>query len=194
MLLPSSLVLITGALTALSAAVAIPEPDKNLHRRTCTTIQPASIDVLSSSSPNTPSLGTQFILSRENGVDNIISTITFNVPTGSTGCMINILIPELTVANEIASGTATQADVWTVQPWTTSSPPTFNNPPVKNQFVSTTIFPTDTTTSSYSTVLESNSCSPVMSFLFQLSTWQQGSGFVDFTNSPSIGFSLTFDC
>jgi hypothetical protein len=33
-----------------------------------------------------------------------------------------------------------------------------------------------------------------MSFLFQLSTWQQGSGFVDFTNSPSIGFSLTFDC
>ena len=194
MLLPSSLVLVAGALSALSAAVVIPEPDKNLQRRTCTTIQPASIDVLSSSSPNTPSLGSQFTLSRIDGVDNIISTITFNVPEGSTGCMINILIPDLTEDNEIAAGTATQADVWTVEPWTTSSPPTFNNPPVYDQFVSTTIFPTDTTTEPYSTVLESNSCSPVMSFLFKLSTWQQGNGYVDFTNSPSIGFSLTYNC
>jgi len=132
MFLSSSLVLITGALTALSAAVAIPESGKTLEQRTCTTIQPTSIDVLSSSSPNTPSLGSQFTLSRNNRVDNIISTITFeNIPQGATGCMFNILIPVLTKPNEIASGSATQSDVWTVKPWKTSSPPTYNNPPVK---------------------------------------------------------------
>jgi hypothetical protein len=188
MFLTSSLVLITAA---LSAAVAVP-----LEQRACTTIQPTSIDVLNQAHPNTPSLGTQFTLGRTSSrTDNIISTLTFeNIPHGATGCMINILIPVLTEPNEIASGTATQADVWTVQPWTTSSPPTFNKPPVRNQFVSTTIFQTGVTSSPYATVLESNSCSPVMSLLFELSTWQQGSGFVNFANSPAIGFSLTFNC
>ncbi|OXV06749.1 hypothetical protein Egran_05484 [Elaphomyces granulatus] len=187
MFLTSSLVLITAA---LSTAVAVP-----LEQRACTTIQPTSIDVLNKANPNTASLGKQFTLGRTSGTDNIISTLTFeNIPHGATGCMINILIPDLTKPNEIASGTATQANVWTVQPWTTSSPPTYNKPPVRNAFVSTTIFPTGVTTSPYATVLESNSCSPVMSFLFELSTWQQGSGSVNFANSPAIGFSLTFNC
>jgi hypothetical protein len=188
MFLTSSLVLITAA---LSAAVAVP-----LEQRACTTIQPTSIDVLNQATPNKASLGSQFTLGRINGNDNtIISTLTFeNIPQGATGCMFNILIPALTKPNEIASGTATQANVWTVKPWTTSSPPTYNHPPVRNSFVATTIFPTGVTDSPFQTVLESNTCSPVVSFLLELSTWQTGSGFVNFANSPAIGFSLTYNC
>jgi hypothetical protein len=111
-----------------------------------------------------------------------------------------------------ASGTGTQSDVWLI-----SNPPrdnpddagfvneyTWNNPPARNQFVSTTIFPPGSPTEPYLTFLWSGRCERTLSFEFVLSDWQQGSGDVNFYDSlggrsgkyviPPIGFSMVYNC
>lgn len=90
--------------------------------------------------------------------------------------MLEITIPTFDHANQIASGTATQADVWTTDPWDDLHPPSWDNLPVRRAMVATTIFPTGVTGSVFQTVLASNVCENPMSFLFELSTWQNGVG------------------
>ncbi|GKZ17430.1 hypothetical protein AbraIFM66951_004732 [Aspergillus brasiliensis] len=192
--------MITTLTLFTSMALTSPTP-ANLIPRACTTITPTAIDILDSANPDTASIGQQFSLSRTPTTNTKISALTFtDIPTDATGCMLAIDIPPA-LAQPIATGSSTQADIWTTSPWnlTTSSPlPTWNNPPARQEMVSTYEFPTSPSTSPVHRILASNRCSNTMSFLAVLSTWQTTSGSVDFENSiggsQSIGFSLVFNC
>ncbi|KAL2869599.1 uncharacterized protein BJX67DRAFT_333499 [Aspergillus lucknowensis] len=179
----------------LSAAQAAP----TLTTRACATVTPSVIDVLRISTPDNASPGQQFTLSRAGSPVSQTqkSALSFDIPEGAIGCMLQIQIPVLTRDNQIASGD-TQADIWTTQPWTSSQLPTWRNPPQRDQFVSTFRFETQKTTTPFQTVLHSNSCSTTMSYLVELSDWQGGEGSVDFYNSPGgsegIGFSMVYNC
>ena len=199
-----NLALALAALSTLAASAPTPEGSPTLEKRACESQGPSIIDVLRASTPDNASTGQQFTLDREGNppYDTIVSAITFEyIPPGATGCMLQVEFPPLTSDNEIASGTATQADVWSTQPWNNTNPPTYNHKPVKDQFVSTVIFPTQKSTTIYKTILVSNSCSPQMSFYFEQSNWQQGTGSVNFFNSlggkqglQPIGFSMIYNC
>ena len=127
--------------------------------------------------------------------------------------MLQINIPKLPIQNNpgpIASGTGTQSDVWLLTNPPRDSPYdnsfiyeySWNKPPVKSQFVSTTIFPTGSPTQeAYKTFMWSGTCKQTLSFQFELSDWQQGSGDVDFYNTLGgkiglipIGFSMVYNC
>jgi len=191
------------SLLSLSYALpaAAPDATADLVPRACSTLGP-SLNVLHKATPDTSSLGPTFELARTGGPNsNTIKTVvTFNyIPAGATGCMLQLQFPPLTSDNQIASGTGTQADVWSTKPADPGA--TWNHPPVKDQFVATTIFPTQKNAQGFKTILASNSCSPTMSFLFELSDWQQGAGHVKFDNSlggkqglQPIGLSMIFNC
>lgn len=185
-----------GISSALPTATADAEPDAAaLVPRACTTVGPSHINVLQRSDPNRPHRGNTFNLTRSGGSNQAISVVTFaNIPAGATGCMLRFDLPRLERPNQIASGEAIQSDVWSVAP-DPNGVSTWNNPPARDQFVATTRFPTGTTESAFSTYLASNTCSPTMSFLFELSSWQQGAGSVVFDNNPGyLGFSMVFNC
>lgn len=200
-------------LSALAAAItllvpltyAAPTPTEDLAPRACGTQGPNIIDLLKKSSPDTAFPGQRFTLQRTGGppyTDTISAAITFNlIPAGATGCMLQIEIPPFATDNAIANGTATQADVSTTQPWSFNNEPTWNHPAAKIALVSTTIFPTQRSTTGYKTILTSNSCSPIMSYVFELSGWQQGAGNVDFVDTQGgkqglvpIGFTMIYNC
>ncbi|KAA8642443.1 hypothetical protein EYZ11_007224 [Aspergillus tanneri] len=191
--------LIASISLLIAAATSFPTPI-DLVPRACTTIAPTVIDVLSLSSPNTPSPGQQFTLERQISPPQNMKTslVTFNIPRGSTGCTLELAIPQLTENNQIASGPGdtVQADVWSTAP--RLSPPTWNNQPAKSQMVATTRFPTGLTSKSQLTRLASNTCSETMSFLVELSNWQTGEMGVDFTNSvggqKDLGFKMEYNC
>ncbi|KAL2813392.1 hypothetical protein BJX63DRAFT_394313 [Aspergillus granulosus] len=177
-----------------SAAQAAPTATK----RACTTVAPTVIDVLRISTPGNASPGQQFTLSRAGFPvdDTQRSAMSFDIPPGSTGCMLQVQIPVLTEDEQIASGDS-QADIWTTQPWTSANLPTWNNPPQRDQFVSTFRFESEQTDEPFQTVLHSNTCSTMMSYLVELSGWQ-GEGSVNFSNSPGglngLGFSMVYNC
>ena len=115
--------------------------------------------------------------------------------------MLAIEFPILDQDGEIATGPSVTAEVWTTRPWTGANLPTYNNPPIKDQMVGTINLPTYKTTSTFKTIVASNTCSPVMSFLVEYAGWQTGSGSAHFYNSQGgkpglkpIGFSMIFNC
>ncbi|KAE8386994.1 hypothetical protein BDV23DRAFT_175029 [Aspergillus alliaceus] len=188
------------ALLALifSAAIAVPTPTE-LVPRACTTLAPSIIDVLDAANPNTPSPGQQFTLERSGSPlkNNKIAALTFNnIPAGATGCRLELGFPPLS-EGQIAPRDI-QADIWSTDPWDSSSLPTYNHQPNKREMVATTIFPKGPTTQASHTVLASNTCSSTMSWLALLSEWQNFPGSVNFQNSigngPEFGFSLVFNC
>jgi hypothetical protein len=190
------------ALIALLALLVSSSPTPaELTPRSCSGLGPLSIDVLYRSAPNFPGTGQQFSLNRGYGDNRIISLLTFGyLPQDATGCMLQITIPPLS-AGQMAQGTATQANIWTTDPWWPgSAAPTWNSQPAKRAMVATFIFPTDTTENVFQTYLASNVCSDPMSFLVELSDWQSGWGDVDFPNSfepatgDSMGFALIHSC
>lgn len=198
--------LLTLTQTTSAHPTAGPSP-VDLVPRACSSLGPSPIDVLQASDPNTPSVTGAFRLERTNSVDDVSTALTFNyIPAGATGCTLHVIFPPHT-PGAIASGTATQADVWLASPdrYGTS---TWNNPPQKQQHVSTVIFPAEGSTDTFETNLWAGNC-PVpptpdggtLTFLFELSTWQQGNGSVSFFNSlggkqglQAEGFSLIFNC
>ncbi|RHZ69174.1 hypothetical protein CDV55_107302 [Aspergillus turcosus] len=187
----------------LAAATATPTPTDDLVPRACGTLGPSVIDVLRVSTPDNASPGQQFTVSRAGypPYNTQIAALTFNyIPAGATGCMLEIDIPALAQANQIAEG-ATQVDVWTTDPWDWNSLPTYNKPPKKREMVGTYIFPTQPTTEETKTIIASNTCSDPMSFLVELSGWQTQSGSVNFYNTLGgkqgivpIGFRMIFNC
>lgn len=201
--LPTALIVITGS-SALPTAAADAEPQPlSLVPRACSTLGPSTINILEKGDPDHPHTGLIFNLAHGGGPgsNDFISVVTFNhIPAGATGCMLQVEYPPLQYPNQIATGPATQADVWSVAP-DPNSMSTWNNPPARNQFVATTIFPTAASAQGSKTILMSNTCSPTMSFLFEQSDWQQGGGSIRFYNSaggnqglPPLGFSMIFNC
>ncbi|KAF7510995.1 hypothetical protein GJ744_005541 [Endocarpon pusillum] len=174
-----------------------------LAPRACTTIPPSNIDILERGDPTNPHNGLIFNIVRTGTPprNEYISVVTFsNIPAGATGCMFSLQFPPLAYPNQIATGPAIQADVWSVNP-DRQGTSTWNNPPARREFVATTRFPTEASGTGSSTVLASNTCSETMSFLFEHSTWQQGGGSVRFFNSaggnyrvPPVGFTMVFNC
>ncbi|EAU32754.1 predicted protein [Aspergillus terreus NIH2624] len=187
----------------LASATASPTPTYDLAPRACGTLGPSVIDVLRVSTPDNASPGQQFTVSRAGypPYNTQISALTFNyIPASATGCMLEIDIPALAQANQIAEG-ATQVDIWTTDPWDYYSLPTYNKPPKKREMVGTYIFPTQPTSAETKTIIASNTCSDTMSFLVELSGWQTQSGSVSFYNTLGgkqgivpIGFRMVFNC
>jgi hypothetical protein len=202
-------------LSLLTWVSAVPTPVE-LSPRACSTVGPSNISRLTKSTPNDYLNGLLFALHRNGGANSntIKSVVSFSyIPAGATGCMLEIDIPKLPTQNTpgpIASGTGTQSDVWLL-----TNPPrdnpydngfiyqySWNNPPVKSQFVSTTIFPVGTPTDGpYKTYMWSGTCKQTLSFQFELSDWQQGSGDVNFYTSMGgksgltpIGFKMVYNC
>jgi hypothetical protein len=190
--------------TLLVATIALASPSSGLARRTCG-LGPSYIDILNITAPNQPSSTySQFTLTRDgNPVSNTqIVAMTFDlIPPSATGCRLQITIPQLTEPNQIAWGSATQAEFWTTDPWYTNTPPTWNNLPAKREMVATFGFPTYVTNSVFQTNLASNVCTDPMSYLISLSDWQTQAGGVNFVNSLGgkqglevLGFEMIFDC
>lgn len=206
------LLLVVSILTFTSA---VPTPAE-LVPRSCSTLGPANISRLSKAAPNDYLNGQTFALHRNGGPNSntLKSVVSFAyIPPGATGCMLQIDIPKLPTQNNpgpIASGTGTQADVWLIDNPSRSNPYdngfiyeySWNKPPVKSQFVSTTIFPTGSPTSGpYKTYMWSGTCKQQLSFEFELSDWQQGSGDVNFYDTMGgkqgltpIGFIMVYNC
>lgn len=174
-----------------------------LAPRACTTIPPSNINILQRGDPNNPHNGLIFNIARSGTPprNEYIAVVTFsNIPAGATGCMLSAQFPPLRYPNQITTGPAVQADVWSVAP-DRQGTSTWNNPPARREFVSTIRFPTEAGGPGLSTVLASNTCSETMSFLFEHSDWQQGGGSVYFFNTAGgnfgdrpIGFSMVFNC
>ncbi|PWY76096.1 hypothetical protein BO94DRAFT_208750 [Aspergillus sclerotioniger CBS 115572] len=190
---------ISTPITALAmlATMTIASPTSvDLAARACTTISPSIIDVLDSANPDSPSPGQHFSLARFATEHTKISALTFTgIPNDATGCMLAIDIPVLT--HPIAQG-ANQADIWSTDPWDSTSLPTWNNQPKRREMVETYQFPNTQTSSPTHTILASNTFSSTLSWVALLSTWQTTLGTVDFLNSISggnpIGFSLVYNC
>jgi hypothetical protein len=201
----------------VSLVTGTPTP-ASLAPRACSTVGSANINILDKNAPDTKTNGQVFALRRTGGRDSntLKSVVSFTyIPQGATGCMLQIDLPaqpSRTSPDGLASGTGTQSDVWLLKkpagtggpnPW---NPPsiygyTWNSPPEKSQFVSTTFFPPGKPTDPYKTFLWSGTCDPTMSFQFELSDWQQGSGDVRFYNHlggkeglVNFGFSMIYNC
>ncbi|PLB46604.1 hypothetical protein P170DRAFT_438323 [Aspergillus steynii IBT 23096] len=192
--LPTLLLLIT-------TVTATPTPI-DLVRRECKYLAPSAIDILSESNPDTPSLGNHFSLSHEANPSRNTETValTFtDIPATASGCVLQLAIPKLTHENEIASGTATQAEIWKTNPWTHDDAPTWSHPPHKDRMVSTTGFPTEVTDEKDVRWLASDTCSETMSYYVELSDWQNSEGDVDFENhvdggDGDLGFRMVYGC
>ncbi|KAH8422520.1 uncharacterized protein LDX57_000274 [Aspergillus melleus] len=195
-LLPTLLLFLTTAITSTATPIDLTQRD------TCTTLAPSTISILNLSTPDTPNLGTQLTLTRTTNPSRNTQTVSLtftNISTTATGCILQLALPELTAANEIASGPATQADIWKTTPWEPANAPTWNRPPVKDQMVATARFPTERTNEAQVSWLASGTCVETMSFLVELSGWQDGEGNVDFVNrvdggEGDLGFRLVYGC
>ena len=190
---------------------ALPSPVE-LVPRACTTVNVNAISKLNKATPNVSQNDSLFKLHRNGGSNSntIKSVVSFTgIPQGATGCLLQIDLPKLptqSIPTPIASGSS-QSDVWLIKNPPVSDPNdigfiykyTWNKPPVKDQFVSTTQFPTDSPSDPYKTYLWSGTCKSVLSFQFELSDWQQGAGDVNFYNFfggkyTPIGFQLVHSC
>jgi hypothetical protein len=190
-----SSVVVGVSLLGLSAGA--PTGTSDLVRRACTTALPSYVGWIDSEYPNesfnhsTVGNVQEFRLNHGStifGTAERKSLIRFDIPRGSTGCMLSLAFPP----QFVVAGGESQADVYGIEG--NAGPQfTWNNPPVTTTKWATTTWP-DTPGPAFSTILQSNTCSTQVSFFFQLSPWQTGSGFVDFINQQSIGFSMIYDC
>lgn len=187
--------LTTTSLLALTASAApSPSPaDDQLVPRACTTLLPSVVDALDKSDPDTPNNYGAFRLQRQSGVNSVDTVLSFtDIPAGATGCQLRVLFPPHN-PGQIAYGDAVQADVWTAAPDPTGTS-TWNHPPAKDQLVATVNFPTVGSTETFETILWAGTCAQTLTFFFELSNWQPGSGSVSFLNSATEGFSLVYNC
>lgn len=157
--------------TAAPTADASPSATEDLVSRACTTIQPSFISYLDSAHPNQANSGLHYRLSRTGGPSsNKITTIMRfdGIPAGSTGCMLQYAYP----ANKALGTGATQANLYgTKDP--VSSANNWNNKPVKTTKWASLEFPNYKSQDPFKTVLMSNTCQQSVSFMLELSDWQQ---------------------
>jgi hypothetical protein len=175
----------------LGVSIGSPTPTDHFPRA-CTTALPAYVGWIDSEYPNQSfSNNQEFRLNSgatKEGTSQRKALILFDIPAGSTGCELSLSFP----ANFVAAGGESQADVYGIQG--DAGPQfTWNNPPVLTTKWATTTWPT-TSGPAFSTILQSNTCSTKVSFFFQLSSWQQSPGWVDFFNKKGTGFSMIYNC
>lgn len=188
MYLPSLVSLLAFVPGFVSAVPTAPE----ISKRACTDQWPDLVVTISATAVEYGLI----TLSRSDGPgsNNRVAGITFNnVPAGATGCMLNFRIPPVTSPNQFAVGSNT-FDVWGVSSPITSST-TWNTLPQRTTQWATMNMPEWVQPDPFQTVLMSNTCSQTMSFLLQLSDWQQGAGEVHIPqDGVQYGFWLTYNC
>jgi len=173
-----------------------------LDTRSCTTVQPTTINRPSADYPNGHSIfGDQdFVVTREGSpaANTEVSIVTFdNIPAGATGCTLQVQWPNLGVDGFFAHGYPGQSeitvDVYSLTTPDTSGTLTFDDLPVPDTKVSQVNFPT-TASPAFTTNLVSSTCSSSLSFLFEIDDFQGAPDSVEFTNRPGLGFSLIYNC
>lgn len=189
---------LAATLSLLSLSIAAPTADasasatEDLVPRACTTIQPSFISYLDSAHPNQANSGLHYRLSPTggSGSNKITTVMRFDsIPAGSTGCMFQYAYP----ANKALGTGATQADLFgTKDP--VSSANNWNNKPVKTTKWASLEFPNYKIQGPFKTVLMSNTCQESVSFLLELSDWQQQAGNVDFYQQAGEGFEMVYNC
>ncbi|KAL9625050.1 MAG: hypothetical protein Q9160_000779 [Pyrenula sp. 1 TL-2023] len=211
----SSLLLLLSPLTSLTSAH--PSPTL-LPPRACSTLGPNTINILEKGDPTHPHPGQIFNLARgstgpSTSANDFTSVVSFSyIPSSATGCQLIWQYPGYSYPGiPFATGPATQADVWLVEPPDPTATSTWNGPPRRDQFVATLRFPTERKQGDqpFKTTLWSGTCGRAvgadgglsLSFLFEYSDWQQGGGSVRFYNTlggkqglEPLGFSIVFSC
>jgi hypothetical protein len=164
-------------------------------KRACTNQWPDVVETFSQAAPTTSETGTLRLARSDGpGSNTLKAGITFhNIPAGATGCMLNLAIPPVSSPNQFAIGSNT-FDVRGVSS-PIESTTNWNTIPPTTTLWATMNMPEGIQTSPFQTVLVSTRCSSTMSFLLQLSDWQQGAGQVWISQEPTqYGFWLTYNC
>lgn len=183
----------------ISTLLAAPSPTK-LAPRACTTIAPSFISYIEKQPrPDISNPGTHYVIARTNGPNaNSYKTVFRfdNIPAGSTGCQLQLQWP----ANAILGSGNVNTDLFGVEGQVSEATTWINQPKKTVQWASVQ-FPTQSSPQPFKTIVQSNTCpaSGSVSFLLELSDWQQGPGLVDFYQrvfypSENTGFFLVYNC
>lgn len=187
-----------SAFALLGFTSAVPTPDASpaeLTPRACTTVQPAYISYFEKATPNDSTSGFgQYRLARTGGPgsNTIKSAFRFdNIPADATGCMLQF---QLGAGRQAATG-ANDASLFTVQ-GQIGEQTNWNNQPVKDTQVSSLQFPTTEAPEPIKTIVYSSTCpsSGSVSFLLEMSDWQQNAGSIAFEQGQASGFSMIYNC
>jgi hypothetical protein len=183
-----------AGLSLFSLTAAAPTGTNDLVPRACTTALPAYVGWIDSAYPN-QAFSHDDLFNIAHSLSPAYqrqALVRFDIPAGSTGCMLTQNFPP----NFKAGDGQAQADVWGASGADFSF--TWNNPPQKTTHWASTDYPGDqqlpVTAQGQSTVLMSNSCSTSIAFLFELSTWQQGAGSASFVDSATVGYQMVYNC
>lgn len=206
-------------LSAVTIAAAAPGPAE-LSPRACSKIPMGTKTILSRRKPDLSFSGGMFVqLERKQedggtGFQNTLKTVLSftSVSPSDTGCQLEVNFPDLPgrfLKGPLATGEANQADIWLVKTPEQRSPSdlsfllewTWNNPPEKDQFVSTIAFPNESPSDSLKTILWSGRCDETVNFLLELSDWQQANGTVSYFETLGsrfeeivVAFQLLYNC
>ncbi|MCJ1411936.1 hypothetical protein MMC19_006028 [Ptychographa xylographoides] len=192
--------LVVSGLAALSSAIPTPT---ELHARTCTTILPATYQVISESQQTATFPQNRFFVASQSATpgSNVDSLVHFTgIPDGSYGCTLGW---SFTYEYNIPSAGDSQLNVYRLGT-DISAQSTYSeyfpnggkgSPPGTTLFGTTTLASGEAIVSS---VINSGVCSPDMSFLFELAS-DTVAGDVSFQdagdNSSGIGgFYMSFNC
>jgi hypothetical protein len=175
-------------------SLASPLPTTGGSKRSCTIQFPDVAVTFSQLSPVSSDPGILMARTGGPGTNDIKAGITFNgIPAGATGCMLSFALPPVTSPNEFAVG-ANNFDVFGVSAPITTSTDWNNQPSTTTKWASMDV-PEWVQTQPFQTVLMSDTCSPTMSFLLQLSDWQQQAGQVAIpVDGVTSGFWMTYNC
>lgn len=188
---------LTGGLC--SVVLAAPSPSE-LAPRACTTIAPSFISYIEKEPrPDISNPGTHYLIFRRGGPNSNSYKTVFrfdNIPAGATGCQLQVQWP----ANAILGYGSVNTDLFGVE-GQVSEATTWSNQPKKTVQWASIQFPTQSSPQPFKTIVQSNTCpqSGSVSFLLELSDWQQGPGGVDFYQrqfypSENTGFFLVYNC
>lgn len=189
-------VISTLALLGLTSAVPTPDPSPaELAPRACTTITPSFVATISKQFPDSQSTTySRYGLGRTNGPGSNNESAVFRfdgIPSGATGCMLEFKYGR---GQSLATG-ANDASLFTVR-GQVNERTTWNNYPVKDTKVSSLQFPTSPAPADFRTIVYSSTCpsSGSVSFLLEMSDWQQNAGSISFHQTYISGFSMIYNC
>ena len=186
--------LLTALATAASLAGAFPAAEP-ISKRACTLRYPNFPISFTSTSPDTNTLDTTLTLARTGGPGSNTGKagLTFSgIPAGATGCALHYALPPVTTPDQFATG-ANNVDVFGADGPILRTTTWNNQPHTTTKYASIQV--PEYVTDRYETILLATTCNATLSFLFQLSDWQQNAGTVHIPQNPTAsGFWLTYDC
>lgn len=196
-----------ASLVLVSQVQASPTPTEDLVPRACTTKIVDTIDYFDKDNPDTSFPGYYIRMKRTGGPgsNTIRAGITFNnIPAGATGCTLHFDLRAPYAQDAYVKGVNGQPgpnnfDVFGVdKPITYST--TWNNQPKKTTHWGSVTVPDWPNAGPVNQNILSNTCSPTMSYLLELSDWQQNAGEIGFLHNGAkpvpldATFSMIYNC